>query len=70
MRTDFDESDTTDLLLKRQAITIVSMLPEDHDEARAVLKHARFLVDSFLSGEKKRRPKRAPSKGGLRLVAD
>lgn len=36
---------------KRHAILIVSQLPENHDDAVAVLAYARELVDGFLADD-------------------
>lgn len=37
--------------LKRQAIQITAQLPENTDDALAVLEHARALVEGFLSDQ-------------------
>jgi hypothetical protein len=36
---------------RRHALQIVAQLPENHDDAIAVLELARELVDGFLAGE-------------------
>lgn len=41
---------------RRHALQIVTQLPENHDDAIAVLELARELVDGFLVGEKSDHP--------------
>jgi hypothetical protein len=38
----------TDQLLRRQAIQIAAMLPEDLDDALAILEHAKTLMREFV----------------------
>lgn len=38
-----------DMLLRRRAVEIVTQLPEDSVDARAVLTYARQLIDDFLT---------------------
>jgi hypothetical protein len=48
--------------LRRQAIQVTSMLPEDPDEARAVLGLSRELIDGFVDERKE------AQEAGIRLV--
>lgn len=46
-----EEAAALEAHLKRQAIHIVSHLPDDVDQARRVLEYARSIVDDFLGRE-------------------
>lgn len=42
---------TSDMLLRRRAVEIVTQLPENTAEARTVLTYVRQLLDGFLSDQ-------------------
>lgn len=44
----------SDLFLRRQAVALVSTLPEDRIEAKIILRLANELLDGFLSEESSR----------------